>query len=178
MLIDIAGTSHEVTPQTGLVVACTGHRPAMLGGYSKHIFDSLITVARSVIAELKPKKIITGMALGWDMAFACAAFHERVPYVAAIPCAGQERFWRQEHITLYQMLLDSAAEKVTVSKAYTHAAMQRRNVWMVDHCECLVALWNGSSGGTANCMKYAESKTLAKPVILNVWPMWRRYLGL
>ena len=37
---------------------------------------------------------------------------------------------------------------------YTSAAMQVRNEWMADHCDVLLALWNGTPGGTANCLRY------------------------
>jgi uncharacterized phage-like protein YoqJ len=32
---------------------------------------------------------------------------------------------------------------------------QKRNEWMVDHAQMVIAVWDGSSGGTANCVKYA-----------------------
>ena len=36
--------------------------------------------------------------------------------------------------------------------------MQRRNEYMVDKADTLIAVWNGTSGGTANCVKYAKKK--------------------
>ena len=38
--------------------------------------------------------------------------------------------------------------------------MQERNEWMVNNCDVLIAVWDGTSGGTANCVKYAESLQL------------------
>ncbi len=35
--------------------------------------------------------------------------------------------------------------------------MDKRNKWMVDNCDLLIAVWNGTSGGTANCVNYAKS---------------------
>ena len=35
--------------------------------------------------------------------------------------------------------------------------MQTRNEWMVNHCDKLIAVWNGSDGGTGNCVNYAKS---------------------
>ncbi len=29
---------------------------------------------------------------------------------------------------------------------------------MVNNCDMLIAVWDGSDGGTANCVKYAQSK--------------------
>lgn len=40
---------------------------------------------------------------------------------------------------------------------YSPAKMQKRNQYMVDHCDVLIALYNGDpKGGTANCVHYAE----------------------
>jgi nucleoside 2-deoxyribosyltransferase len=41
--------------------------------------------------------------------------------------------------------------------------MQDRNIWMVDHCDALIAVWDGTSGGTANCVGYA--KRVGKPIV-------------
>jgi uncharacterized phage-like protein YoqJ len=35
--------------------------------------------------------------------------------------------------------------------------MQIRNEWMVDRCDKLIAVWDGSKGGTGNCVDYAKS---------------------
>ena len=32
--------------------------------------------------------------------------------------------------------------------------MQKRNEFMVDNSDLVVAVWNGTSGGTANCLAY------------------------
>jgi uncharacterized phage-like protein YoqJ len=44
--------------------------------------------------------------------------------------------------------------------------MQRRNEWMVERADVILALWNGSSGGTANCVAYARQRGSR---IVNVW---------
>ena len=37
---------------------------------------------------------------------------------------------------------------------------------MVDNCTHVLAMWDGSEGGTANCVKYAQA--VNKPII-NLW---------
>ena len=34
--------------------------------------------------------------------------------------------------------------------------MQKRNEYMVDLADKVIAVWDSSKGGTANCVKYAE----------------------
>lgn len=41
------------------------------------------------------------------------------------------------------------------SQPYKPWLMQKRNEYMVDRCDKITALWDGSSGGTGNCVKYA-----------------------
>ncbi|WP_206759019.1 hypothetical protein [Anabaena azotica] len=50
----------------------------------------------------------------------------------------------------------------------------KRNEWMVDQCHRLVALHDGSTGGTGNCVNYAKSK---KVHIVNLWKSWVKYRG-
>lgn len=35
---------------------------------------------------------------------------------------------------------------------------------MVDRCDRLIAVWDGSNGGTGNCVKYA--KEVGKPIVV------------
>lgn len=41
---------------------------------------------------------------------------------------------------------------------------------MVDDADRILALWDGSSGGTANCVGYAND--IKKP-ITNLWPVYK-----
>ena len=34
--------------------------------------------------------------------------------------------------------------------------MQKRNEYMVDLTDKVIAVWDGSKGGTGNCVRYAE----------------------
>jgi uncharacterized phage-like protein YoqJ len=49
--------------------------------------------------------------------------------------------------------------------------MQTRNKWMVDHSDMVLSLWDGSAGGTANCIEYARH--VDKPVV-NIWDDWKK----
>lgn len=40
---------------------------------------------------------------------------------------------------------------------------------MVDHCNHLIAIWDGTPGGTFNCLKYAVAK-LTQPYITIINP--------
>jgi uncharacterized phage-like protein YoqJ len=90
--------------------------------------------------------------------------------VAAVPFDGQERNWPCRVQQIYRQIIRQAAEVVIVSPGgFSGRAMQARNEWMVDRCDYLAALWDGSSGGTANCIAYAN--TIGRPG-WNLWPYW------
>lgn len=44
--------------------------------------------------------------------------------------------------------------------------MQLRNKWMVDKSDIVIAVWDGSEGGTNNCVQYATEN---KKRIINLW---------
>ena len=41
---------------------------------------------------------------------------------------------------------------------YHPAKMDLRNRYMVDNSDLVIAVWNGTKGGTCNCVKYAKKK--------------------
>ncbi len=141
------------------ILAATGHRPDKLGGYTARAADRLEQVALNYLRLNRPDRVISGMALGWDQAWASAAICLDLPFDAAVPFDGQERAWPAESRARYRTLLALADRVVVVCPGgYAASKMQMRNEWMVDNCTALVALWDGSPGGTANCVRYAEGR--------------------
>ena len=150
-----------------MTIAATGHRPAKLGGYSESLAERMFDLAQACLIEMRAEKIVSGVALGWDQAVAEAAISLDIPFIAVVPFQGQEFRWPQASQNHYRLLLRQAAQVVIVSPGgYSRKAMQDRNIWMVDHCDGLLVLWDGSAGGTGNCIRYARSKRMP---ILNVW---------
>lgn len=157
------------------VVAFTGHRPDKLGGYGNQTRLALGGLATEYLAQLRPAKAIVGMALGWDQAGAAACIALDIPFIAAVPFDGQEARWPAEAQARYRRLLAAAehVEIVTQEPCYSdhlvNVAMQRRNEWMVDRATRLAALWDGSWGGTFNCIQYARRRGVP---IDNQWRRW------
>jgi len=144
-----------------MIISFSGHRPSKLGGYNppNKIFNYITAELKKVLQELQPEKAISGMALGWDQWAAQICVELHIPFIAAVPFVGQEKIWPQSSKDVYNHLLNQACEVVIVSEGgYTAAKMQTRNEWMTDHCDSLVACYDGSNGGTHNCIKYAKSK--------------------
>ena len=159
--------------ENGPIVAGTGHRPNKLGGYSDAVFSLLVRLATMALTAAKPKKVISGMALGWDMALAEAAVRLGIPFIAAIPHTNQAGKWPKKSQERYNKLLEKAERVEDISRGlpYHPSFMQARNVWMTDHCDLLLALWDGSSGGTGNCVEYAKRK---KRRTKNFYATWEK----
>lgn len=158
-----------------MIVAATGHRPDKLGGYSKQVYNRLIDLAKSEISIIGASRVLCGMALGFDMAVADAAIELNIPFVAYIPFIGQEKRWPKSSQDHYNTLLSLAESKVIVCDGgYSPEKMNLRNEAMVNNCDVLLALWNGSSSGTGNCIKYAKSLR-QNFIIRNCWNRWEKY---
>lgn len=154
-----------------MIVAATGHRPNKLGGYGEETKAKLYQLASNWFAAHPDiDSVISGMELGWDTAWADAAHSRGIPYVAAVPFKGQESFWPDATRARYSYLLERAERvEIVSSGGYSPRAMLVRNAWMVDHSTLLVALWNGTPGGTANTIRYAK---LRSRTIENLWSKW------
>ena len=150
-----------------MIVAGTGHRPDKLGGYGHDVRMKLVAVAREWLEDNNVSKVISGGALGWDQALAEAAQELTLPLLMALPFDGFENRWPKESQEFLHSLVRRAGEVILVCDGgYAPWKMQKRNEYMVDNCDTVLALWNGTSGGTANCVAYAEK--MGKPII-NLW---------
>lgn len=156
-----------------MIICGTGHRPDKLGGYDRQAILRLqILASRWLSLHPEVEVVISGMALGWDTALAYSGLRAGCRLIAAVPFEGQESRWPKESQELYKELLLQATQVVYVSEpSYAVWKMQKRNEWMVDASDRVLALWNGSKGGTHNCVKYAEKK--GKPIV----NLWDRYNG-
>ena len=159
------------------VICGTGHRPPKLGGYGDKARADLIDFARRtlmVTLEDHPHrdlKVISGMALGWDIALAQASVILGIPFIAAIPFVGQEKAWPQESQDFYNSVLALAEKKeIVCSGGYAPEKMLERNRWMVDNSSLVLALWDGSHGGTGHCVNYAKQQGKQ---IRQLWQFWR-----
>lgn len=137
--------------------------------------DCITRGARHYLESHRPVRVISGMAQGWDTAIAEAAVQLGIALTAAVPFPGQEAKWPVAAQVQYQTLLALADRVETIGGGFSLAAYQARNEWMVDHSNRVVALWNGTWGGTANCVKYAQH--VGRPVD-NLWADFAAARGL
>lgn len=155
-----------------MIIAATGHRPDKLGGYGRDVETKLKALALRYLRARMPSVTagISGMATGWDTAWALALLELKIPLIAAVPFVGQEKVWPVAAQERYRRILRRATRvEVICVGGFMPGKLQVRNEWMVDHCDRVAALWDGKKGGgTANCIAYAAGR---KPID-HLWEMW------
>lgn len=146
-----------------MILGLTGHRQNKMGGYddSKNKYGQIKFRLLQIFSELKPAKIISGMAIGVDQWAVEAALELKIPVLALIPCAAQESKWPgkvQERYKemLADIILAGGEVKYISDKPYTNICMQVRNEAIVSNADMMLAVWDGSSGGTGNCVSAAN----------------------
>lgn len=169
----------------------TGHRPNRLGGYdwdsnkNIQIRFNLSIFIQKIIKENPDTKFHMkfGGALGFDQfAFdVCYKLREQgypISLEVCIPFKQQWSKWSKEDSARYYKQLKLANKLAYIdmhenykmlnipADIYHPAKMQKRNEYMVDESDVVIALWDGSKGGTANCVSYAL-KTCKTVLIIN-----------
>ncbi len=150
-------------------ICFTGHRPkGVPWGYNENAQSCL--KFKRYMKELLIQKIdegytyfIVGMALGIDMIVAEILLELKGEYdiiiECAIPCLNQESRWIKHQQIRYMDILNKCEKITYVSNIeYTNECMQKRNEYMVDNSDLVVAVWNGTPSGTLNTINYAKSK--------------------
>lgn len=176
MILDSIQLPEQVTVQyRNRILIATGHRPNKSGGYNENAQLRLRDLAIQWLVALKPRGAISGMALGWDTAIVEACLALGLPYVACIPFEGQELKWPLPSQRAYANYIKRAAKLIVCSPGkYAPEKMQIRNERMIDLAlkngpgsdnAILLALWDGTSGGTKNCLSYAHTRMQT----LNTW---------
>jgi uncharacterized phage-like protein YoqJ len=158
--LDKLGTGYSITNDRALA-------------YSNMLLDTL----RVLIQHEGANTFITGGALGIDqIAFWTVERlkkdygSEHIQNILAVPFESQYSNWKSDQlVSWYHKMVKRADVVVNVDTlegydrdqsvpigAYSAYKMQVRNEYMVNQSNVLIAVWDGSSGGTGNCVKYAK----------------------
>lgn len=152
----------------------TGHRPQKLGyGENSIQCDELKNRLEELIIELIEKEgvthFISGVALGVDTYAAKIVLNLKTRYPditleCAIPCENQAEKWNERDRDVYYDLISKCDKETLLQQKYSSDCMQKRNEYMVDNSDYVIAVWNGKPSGTGNTVKYA--KKINKVVLL------------
>ena len=144
----------------------TGHRPEKLPWGDNEADPRCAMLKRKLYDAVETayeegmRHFICGMARGCDFYFAEAvtALRQKRPNVtleAAIPCPTQADGWPEDDQLRWRSLLAQCDLETLVQDHYTKGCMLRRNRYMVDHSALVIAVYDGTSGGTRCTLEYA-----------------------
>ena len=140
------------------------------------IIEGIAAKTEETVIDLIGKgydRFISGGALGFDITafYVVNKVKQRFPHVkniVAIPFELQYIKWSPAYVYRYNQMLSLADEKIYVDLlsnymdksvdigAFSVLKMMQRNKYMVDNSSIVIACWDGTSGGTANCVGYAK----------------------
>ncbi len=154
------------------IVAITGHRPDKLYGYGWENHVKLVNFYKQHFKNRKVDLLVCGGALGADTAAASAACSMGIPFLLALPFASMGSNW-PDRTSLEKSKKAAIAVVDVCGDPFEAWKYNARNEFMVDICDRVVSLWDGSRGGTGNCVAYANK--VAKPPE-NLWAEFAKLL--
>ena len=151
-----------------MVCAFTGHRPERLPWGADESDERCMALKALMIETIREvcengcRAFLCGMARGCDTYFAECVLAVRqsgfpdVRLTAMIPCPSQASSWTDDERKRYDTLCKCCDDVRVLEPLYSDGCMLRRNRAMVDEADLIISVWDGSSGGTASTVRYAE----------------------
>ena len=149
----------------------TGHRPEKLPWRTDEQDPRCILLKRSIEQEIEGlyrrgfRHFISGMAMGCDLYFAEAALKLREKYLnlsveGAVPCPTQADRWPDAQRRRWRDILDRCDLETVVQQHSDRYCMHRRDRYLVERSAAVLAVFNGTSGGTQYTLNYAMDQGL------------------
>ena len=137
-----------------VVVCFTGHRNLHSTSVSPSRLKQAFYDESEKLILAGAKHFISGMALGADICAALAVLELRAKYPeitleCALPCETQAEKWSERTRDLYFSIIECCDKETLVSKRYSSDCMKKRNRYMVDRSDCVLAFWNGRAAARA-----------------------------
>lgn len=153
--------------------AFTGHRPQSLPFGFNEADERCIALKQKlreeIIRQIEENGVthfITGMAIGVDMYAAEIVLGLKASYnitlESAIPCETQAAKWSEEQRNRYFDIAAQCDKETLLQHHYTPDCMHKRNRYMVDQADYIIAVWDGRPSGTAKTVQYAQRQ--GKPI--------------
>jgi uncharacterized phage-like protein YoqJ len=163
----------------------TGHRPEKLpwglnenGRECKKLKELLYRQAEQLITEFGITHFISGMARGIDTYAAEIVLQLKRAYPitleCAIPCEEQAVNWPENDRERYFEIVAQADHETMLQYHFTWDCYQRRNRYMVNQSDYVLAVWDGTKSGTSSTVHNARRKCrhifIIDPVHLTITP--------
>ena len=88
-----------------------------------------------------------------------------ITLTAVLPCRTQAARWNKESTAIYENILNKCDKVIVLQEEYSPNCMHKRNLYMVEHSDCVIAVWSGTEGGTSNTIRIATDRHLHVTVL-------------
>ena len=142
----------------------TGHRLQKLGLTSDYV-KMILEKAIDDFIDKGYTRFISGMSNGVDLWAAEIIMEKKrkndnLSLICALPYDGFAPSGDTQIKTSFKEIISSADQVEIVNLRYHRGCFQQRNEWMVDNSNAVMAVFNGSGGGTKNTIEYANRKSV------------------
>ena len=142
--------------------AFTGHRPEKLETPEEYVKEWLEKQIRQAVGD-GYTDFISGMQRGVDLwaveiLLKLKTEGDNLRIIAACAFEGMDRSFDDDYKRLYREFLSVADEVNVILDRPTKYAYIKRDEWMVDHANRLIAVFTGAPGGTKKTVEYAQKK--------------------
>lgn len=143
-----------------VVVCFTGHRNLHSTSVSPSRLKQAFYDESEKLILAGAKHFISGMALGADICAALAVLELRAKYPeitleCALPCETRPKNGASGRATCTFRSSNAAIRRRSSASVTALDCMKKRNRYMVDRSDCVLAFWNGSRSGTGSTVAYA-----------------------
>jgi len=147
----------------------TGYRPQKLtylheetGAEYQRLYRLLTKLIKAAVEE-GYDYFISGFAEGVDLIAAKIVLSLKndgfdIELEAALPGMNQAMYWTPEQKNVYYRLLDQADHRSCPDQKMTRYSCLKRDEYMVDQADLVIAVFDGKKGGTAYTLRYARDK--------------------
>ncbi len=106
------------------------------------------------------RNFYTGGALGFDTMAAKQLINYRMRFsdvriIVAVPCRTQSERWSYSEREMYDYILSNADEVIFCSDEYTKDCMKKRNEYLAEVCDLLIAYSYKYTSGSAQTVRMA-----------------------
>ena len=146
--------------------AFTGHRPQSLPfGFNEtdERCIALKQVLRNEIINLIENKGGVDMYAA-EIVLGLKASYPGITLESAIPCENQAAKWTEEQRDRYYDIASKCDKETMIQRQYTADCMHKRNRYMVDQADFVIAVWDGRPSGTGKTVQYAQRQ--GKPIVI------------
>lgn len=125
-----------------------------------HLKELLVSQIYTLITSYQIQTFYSGMDLGCDQFAAEAVLslkHEfpQIRLECILPCETQHVKWNELQRDRFFYILEHCDTESMLQYAYTPDCIEKRNVYMIDHSDIVLAVWNSQPGEISRAISYA-----------------------